>query len=60
MTREQRTELPEFEDPEVQVVYECLCDDEAAPPNPEEHWEGYAARRIIAKLRAAALAKESA
>jgi hypothetical protein len=30
-------------------VYEILCSEEA-PPNPEEHWEGWIARRIVAAL----------
>ena len=42
-------DLPEFEDPRVQIVYELLCDIQQ-PPNPEEHWEGWNARRIVAAL----------
>lgn len=41
--------LAEWEDPRVQVVYRILCDTETGPP-PEEHWEGFLARRIIAAL----------
>lgn len=40
--------LPEFNDPIVQTVYEILCADNE-PPN-GEHWEGFAARRIVAAL----------
>jgi hypothetical protein len=39
----------EFEDPRVQAVYAILCDD-TMPPNPEEHWEGWKARRIVDAL----------
>jgi hypothetical protein len=42
-------ELPEFEDPRVQIVYELMCDPDE-PPNPEEHWEGWKSRRIVAAL----------
>lgn len=44
------SKLPPFEDPQVQTAYAILCDDEIAPLG--EHWEGYAARRIVASLRA--------
>lgn len=43
------SELPSFEDSRVQEVYKILVDDESVP-NAEEHWEGWAARRIVAKL----------
>mgnify|MGYP000128344972 CR=1 FL=1 len=43
-------ELAEWEDPRVQTVYEMLCDHDERPANPEEHWEGYIARRIVAVL----------
>ena len=43
-------ELPEFKDPLVQIVYGLLCSNEA-PPNPQEHWEGWVARRIVAALK---------
>jgi len=47
--------LPAFEDTQVQIVYEVVCEtDENVPPNPEEHWEGWMARRIVAALRATA------
>lgn len=43
--------LPDFEEPRVQIVYEMLCDDTLnRPPNPEEHWEGWIARNIVAAL----------
>lgn len=46
-----RTALPEWNDPRVQIVYEILCDiDLCTPPNPEEHWEGWTARNIVAAL----------
>jgi len=35
-----------FEHPLVQIVYKILVDSEDVPP-PEQHWEGWAARRII-------------
>lgn len=44
------TRLPAFDDPDVQTVYALLCGDEA-PPNREEHWEGWLARRIVAVIR---------
>ena len=44
-------ELAEWDDPQVQIAYRILCDDQG-PPNLEEHWEGWVARRIIAALRA--------
>jgi hypothetical protein len=45
--------LPAFEDAQVQIVYETVCQtDENVPPNPEEHWEGWMSRRIVAALRA--------
>ena len=43
-------ELPPFEDPRVQVVYELLADPDNCPPNIDEHWEGYLARRIVQAL----------
>ncbi len=44
--------LPTFDDPQVQAVYALLCDEEPAPHG--EHWEGFAARRIVAALEARA------
>lgn len=38
-----------WEDERTQVVYRLLCSDDA-PPNMEEHWEGWVARRIVAAL----------
>lgn len=38
----------EFEDQRVQTVYQILCDDERPPKG--EHWEGFAARKIVAAL----------
>jgi hypothetical protein len=44
--------LPEWEDADVQLVYEMLCDPELnSPPNPEEHWEGWVSRNIVRGLR---------
>jgi len=40
----------EWEDPQVQQVYRILCD-QTEPPG-DDHWEGFAARRIVAALRA--------
>jgi hypothetical protein len=40
--------LAEWTDPQVQQVYEILCD-QTEPPE-DEHWEGFAARRIVAAL----------
>jgi hypothetical protein len=45
-------ELPPFDDPRVQLVYGLLCDTDSHPP-PEQHWEGWLARRIVAALKAA-------
>lgn len=38
----------QFEDPKVQTVYAILC--ENAKPPEGEHWEGFAARRIVDAL----------
>ena len=43
--------MVEFNDPEVQIVYELLCDTAETPPE-GEHYEGWVARRIVAALRA--------
>lgn len=43
--------VAEWEDPQVKAVYELLCD-QTQPPA-DEHWEGFAARRIVAALRSA-------
>ena len=42
-------DLPPFDDPKVQLVFEMLCDD-TPPPNPEHRWESWYAKRIIAAL----------
>lgn len=42
--------LPDFDDLEVQTVYQILCDIETVPPE-NEHWEGFVARRIVDALR---------
>lgn len=45
--------LPEWEDADVQTVYQMLCDDALnCPPNPEEHWEGWISRNIVRAMRA--------
>lgn len=44
--------LADWEDPDVQLAYEILAASDEAPPNPDEHWEGYCARRIVAEIRA--------
>jgi hypothetical protein len=36
---------------DVQWVYELICDP-PAPPNTEEHWEGYLARTIVTRFAA--------
>lgn len=42
------TQIADFDNPIVQVVYELICaQDEAAQPPEGEHWEGYLARRIV-------------
>lgn len=44
--------LPNFEDPMVQVVYECIADDgEVLQPPLGEHWESYVSRVIVGSLR---------
>lgn len=45
---------PSFDDPRVQVVYSTICDDADWPPNgaPQQHWEGWIARRIVERLDA--------
>lgn len=45
-----------FDDPRVQVVYDILCNTDDVPP-PEQHWEGWAARRIVDALAAPAPAQ---
>ena len=41
--------LAKWDDPDVQLVYKLLCDDEV--PSKEEHYEGWIARRIVAALK---------
>lgn len=52
--RAQRQTEPaiEFSDPQVQIAYAILADSNATPPA-GEHWEGFAARRIVSALRQA-------
>lgn len=38
-----------WEDPHVKTVYDIICCD-AMPNNPEQHWDGFAARRIVDAL----------
>lgn len=45
--------LADWNDPRVQIAYKILSANEA-PPNPQEHWEGYCARKIVAALGFAA------
>lgn len=41
-------ELPDFNSPEVQAVYQTLC---CAPPPPNgQHWEGWVSRHIVLAL----------
>ena len=42
-------DLPPFDDPKVQLVFDILCDD-TPPPDPEHRWESWYAKRIIAAL----------
>jgi len=44
--------LPAWEDPDVQIVYDAICET-CEPPNREEHWEGWLARNIVYALRRA-------
>lgn len=46
---EQPAPLPDFSDPDVEAVYELLCDLTPAPG--DEHREGWMARRIVGRLR---------
>ena len=49
LTDDEKTEaIAKFDDPQVQVVYEILCNDEDPPKG--EHWEGFIARRIVDAL----------
>lgn len=43
-----------FSDPLVQKIYDILCDDEDYPSKkvPQQHWEGWMARRIVETLLA--------
>lgn len=47
-----REPTPEFNDPRVQAVYDILCDDTDLPPKeaPQQHWEGWIARRVVERL----------
>lgn len=49
-TASEQAEAPkvDFEDPRVQTVYRILCSDDH--PEGDEHWEGFAARRIVEAL----------
>jgi hypothetical protein len=47
---EQPEPTAQWDDPRVQAVYQVLCSDEAPPP--EQHWEGFLARRIVDALAA--------
>jgi hypothetical protein len=40
--------IPPFDDPQVQLVYRIICDDNYWPHDKREHWEGYVARHIVA------------
>ena len=41
--------LADFDDAQVQAVYNILCDADEGKPS-EEHWEGWKARQIVAAL----------
>ena len=43
--------MAEWDDPDVQIVYELLCDTAEAPPE-GEHYEGWIERRRVEALRA--------
>jgi hypothetical protein len=43
--------VADFDDAQVQTVYNILCDADEGKPR-EEHWEGWKARRIVAALTA--------
>ena len=45
----------EFEDEDVQVVYNILCSSDTPPKG--FHWEGFVAEKIVNKLRELYLAK---
>jgi hypothetical protein len=42
------TQSVDFEDPRVQIVYDILCEAVMTPEG--EHWEGFAARKIVDAL----------
>lgn len=52
----------QFDDPKVQAVYTILCDDADWPPkeNPQQHWEGWIARRIVDALLADSVLEDAA
>lgn len=56
LAKPEAKQLAQFESPEVQAVYEILCNE--GPSDPAEHWEGFIARRIVHAL--ASKPKESA
>ena len=41
--------VADWDSPQVRIVYEILIDGET-PPNPDEHWEGFVAQKIVAAL----------
>lgn len=43
-------ELADWDDSQVQLVYKLLCSEEM-PNDPNAHWEGWLAQRIIAELK---------
>lgn len=45
--------LPDWEDHQVQIVYELLCNMPEGKPE-RDHWEGWTARHIVADLQSAA------
>jgi hypothetical protein len=51
-------DLVPWESADVQWVYELICDP-PAPPNTEEHWEGYLARTIVTRFAARAAKLEA-
>jgi hypothetical protein len=51
-------DLVPWERADVQWVYELICEP-PAPPNTEEHWEGYLARTIVTRFAARAAKLEA-
>lgn len=48
MEHKREIKLAEWDDQDVQRIYEILCDSSSRRPS-EEHWEGYCARWIVGR-----------